>query len=101
MTEVVQRSLIRSNKETEEDERRLLADNERQLGEEQAESGGAGDKLGKGSSSNIICMVHAKRETTVWNLVALPITAMVAVGAGGYINANMPYLLRDEKYFNF
>lgn len=46
-------------------------------------------------------MVHAKRETTVWNLIALPLTSMIAVCAGGYVNANMPFLLRDEEYFNF
>ena len=46
-------------------------------------------------------MVHAKRETTVWNLVALPLTSMIAVAAGGFVNANMPFLLRDEQYFNF
>mmetsp|Transcript_17153 Transcript_17153/g.23131 ORF Transcript_17153/g.23131 Transcript_17153/m.23131 type:complete len:192 (+) Transcript_17153:106-681(+) len=53
------------------------------------------------SIQNYICIIHAKKETTVWNLLALPLTSMIAVSAGGFVNANMPFLLRDENYFNF
>jgi len=49
----------------------------------------------------MICLLHAKRETTHWNILALPLTSMIAVSAGGYVNANMPFLLRDEEYFDF
>ena len=55
----------------------------------------------KGVQNIIWGMVHAKRETTVYNLLALPLITMIAVAAGGFVNANMPFLLRDESYFNY
>lgn len=55
----------------------------------------------KGVQNIIWGLVHAKRETTVYNLLALPLITMIAVAAGGFVNANMPFLLRDESYFNY
>ena len=47
-----------------------------------------------------ICGIRVKKETSTWNIIALLIVPIVAVSAGGYINFMMPYLLRDEDYFN-
>jgi len=41
-----------------------------------------------------------KKDTTVWNIVALFAIPATTVTAGAYLNANMPYLLQDEDYFN-
>ena len=58
-------------------------------------------KGGKSAPNILFNMIHAKKETTMYNLLALPLITMVAVSAGGFVNANMPFLLRDENYFNY
>ena len=43
--------------------------------------------------------IKVKKETTIANLMGLLVTPLVAIAAGSYINAMMPYLLQDEAYF--
>ena len=45
-------------------------------------------------------MINVKKETTIWNLMAIFVAPLVSVFAGAYVNAMMPYLLQDENYFN-
>ncbi len=49
---------------------------------------------------NKILGVVAKRETTVKNLLAIFLAPAIAVTVGAYTNAQMPYLLQDERYFD-
>ena len=49
---------------------------------------------------NKILGILAKRETTVKNLLAIFLAPTIAVAVGAYTNAQMPYLLQDERYFN-
>lgn len=50
-------------------------------------------------AENKIMGIVAKRETTVWNLFAIILAPTVAVTAGAYANAQMPYLLQSEDHF--
>ena len=43
--------------------------------------------------------MSVKKETSVWNLIALLVAPMVAITAGAYVNSQMPYLLQDPGYF--
>lgn len=43
--------------------------------------------------------VKVKKETTVWNLMALFVAPLIATTAGSFMNAIMPYLLQDDQYF--
>ena len=47
-----------------------------------------------------ICFIKIKKETTIWNLMAIFVAPLVSVVAGAYVNAMMPYLLQDKDYFN-
>lgn len=44
--------------------------------------------------------MNVKKETTIWNLMALFVAPMVSISAGAYVNTQMPYLLQDPDYFN-
>ena len=49
--------------------------------------------------SKQLIWMNVKRDTTIWNMMALLIIPTLGVTAGAYVNTNMPYLLQDENYF--
>ena len=44
--------------------------------------------------------IKVKKDTTVWNLMAIFITPIISTSASAYVNVMMPYLLQDKDYFN-
>ena len=44
--------------------------------------------------------IKVKKETTVWNLMAIFIMPIISTAASAYVNVMMPYLLQDKNYFN-
>ena len=47
-----------------------------------------------------ILWLNVKKDTTMSNLIALLVIPALTISIGGYVNANMPYLLQDPFYFN-
>ena len=60
-----------------------------------------GYEKAKKKSAREIFWIKVKKETTIWNLFALLVAPVVAVAAGAYVNAMMPYLLQDKDYFGY
>ena len=48
-----------------------------------------------------IMFIKVKKDTTVWNLMAIFITPIISTAASAYVNVMMPYLLQDKDYFGF
>ena len=55
----------------------------------------------KKKSAREIFWIKVKKETTILNLLAVLVAPVVAVAAGAYVNAMMPYLLQDKDYFGY
>ena len=49
---------------------------------------------------NVFLGIHLKKETSRWNLLAIPYVFFISNSIGGYINVQIIYLLRDSDYFN-
>ena len=42
-----------------------------------------------------IMFIKVKKETTIWNLLAIFIMPVISTAASAYVNVMMPYLLQD------
>ena len=60
-----------------------------------------GYEKAKKKSAREIFWIKVKKETTILNLLAVLVAPVVAVAAGAYVNAMMPYLLQDKDYFGY
>ena len=52
-----------------------------------SDSQNVGDKEGnKNKEAKVICYIKVKKETTIWNLLALCIAPSITVAVGAYVN---------------
>ena len=79
----------------------MLANQETNANDGKQIEASEGDPSDPKKERKTIMGIKIKKDTTVWNLIALFMAPMVSVAAGAYVNAQMPYLLQDSSYFDF
>ena len=54
----------------------------------------------KSKSSKVLLGLHVKKETTIWNLIAMPMLPFITCCVNFYAMTFLPLLLENKDYFN-